>query len=268
MERVKLTHLDKFYWDKITKGDLIAYYRAVAPRLLPLLKDRPLVMRRYPDGIKGESFFQKEAGHPPSFVKTVKIQHEERTISYILVQNLSTLLYVVNLGSIELHPFHNRYKRPHNPDYVILDLDPEKISFDAVVETAQTIHEILEEKKIKSHCKTSGGRGLHIMIPWKKDYEEAKEFAHNIAIEANNRLPAITSLERLPQKRQKKVYIDFLQNRPMQTIVAAYSVRGRPGAPISMPLSWDQVMPGLDPSQFTIQTVLTQQQSLKTSKKP
>ncbi len=255
------THTQKLYWkkEKITKGDLLKYYKAVAPRLLPHLKDRPLVMHRFPEGVEGVSFYQKECpANPPSFVKRVKVKHEARTIEYIVVNNLDTLLYVVNLGCIELHPFSAKAKKLKAPDYLILDLDPEAISFSAVVKTAQVLHTILEERKLRSYCKTSGSRGLHIYVPLKKamSYDKVRALAKEIAQEAHERLPDSTSLERLPKKRQKRVYIDFLQNRPMQTVVAPYSVRAKPGATVSTPLAWSEVKEGLDPRKFTIKTVL------------
>lgn len=257
---VQLSNLDKLYWkkDKITKGDMLEYYAAVAPYMLPYLKDRPLVLHRFPEGIEGESFYQKEAGkNLPSFVKTVSIQHTAKKINYILVQNAKTLLYVANLGSFEFHPFSSTVKHLDKPDYMVLDLDPENTPFDNVVDTASAIHEVLEEAKIPSFCKTSGARGLHVFVPLghKYDYDKCTRFAELLAAIVNARVPRLTSLERMPKKRQKKVYIDFLQNHKGQTIVSAYSVRGRPHATVSTPLLWKEVKHGLDPADFTIRTV-------------
>lgn len=256
---VKLSHLDKLYWDKITKGDMLEYYEAVAPVILPYLKDRPLVMHRFPEGIKGIHFYQKEAGeHLPNFVKTTKFQHEERKISYLIAQNKQTLLYVANLGSIELHMFNGSLPHLDKPDYMVFDLDPEAISFDAVVDTARVIYEILEEVGVTSFCKTSGASGMHIYVPLnaKYRYPEVLGFAKLIAQEALKRLPKIVSLERNPAKRQKKVYVDVLQNNETKMMVAAYSVRAKPGATVSTPLKWQEVKRGLDPRDFTIKTVL------------
>ncbi len=254
----KLSNLDKLYWPKITKGELLHYYETVAPAILPYLKNRPLVMVRFPNGINGEHFYQKEAGaNLPKFVKTTSIQHEERKISYILVQNLQTLLYVVNLGSIELHVFNAPISHLEKPDYMVFDLDPEAIPFKAVVETAQVVHEILEEIKVPSFCKTSGASGLHIYVPLqgKYTYEQEVQFAKLVAHKAQERLPGIVSLERRPVNRQKKVYIDVFQNNEMQTLASAYSVRAQPNATVSTPLSWKEVKSGLDPRDFTIKTV-------------
>ncbi len=257
---IKLSNLDKVFWkkDKITKGDFIEYYAAVSPYILPYLKDRPLVMHRFPDGIDGKHFYQKEAGEKvPRFVKTASIQHEAKRISYIVAQNADTLLYVANLASIELHLFNSTIKHLEKPDYMVLDLDPEAIAFDAVVETANAVHELFEEAKIPHFCKTSGGDGLHIYIPLqgKYPYDQSRQFAEIVAHIIRDRLPHIVSLERLPKKRQKKVYIDCLQNIKGQLMVCPYSVRGRPHAPISTPLLWKEVKRGLDPLDFNLKTV-------------
>lgn len=256
---MKLSNLDKLYFDKITKGEMIEYYEKVAKVILPYLKNRPLVMNRFPDGIKGVHFYQKDAGkNLPKFVKTTPYQHEERTISYLVAQNLATLLYVANLGSIELHLFNGSLPHLSKPDYLVFDLDPEKVSFDAVVDTALVIREILEELKIKSYCKTSGASGMHIFVPLKAKYRYAEvlAFAKMVARAAEEKLPNVISLERNPAKRQKRVYIDVLQNNETKMVIGAYSVRARPGATVSTPLLWKEVKHGLDPRGFTIKTVV------------
>jgi bifunctional non-homologous end joining protein LigD len=257
---MKLSNLDKLYWqkEKITKGDLLRYYEAIAPKILPYLKNRPLVMNRFPDGIKGVHFYQKEAGpNLPKFVKTTPIQHEERKIDYLVAQNVQSLLYVVNLGSIELHMFNGTLPHLSKPDYMVFDLDPEAISYDAVVDTALVIHEILEEIDVTSFCKTSGASGMHIYVPMhgKYTYPQVMAFGKLVAHAAQQKLPRIISLERSPAKRQKKVYIDIMQNNPTKMVVCAYSVRARPYATVSTPLLWKEVKHGLDPRDFTIKTV-------------
>ncbi len=260
MAEWKFSNLDKLLWEKekISKGDLIEYYAKIARVILPFLKNRPLVMRRFPDGINGEVFFQKEGGkYLPNFVETIKLKHTKREISYIIVQDLKTLLYVSNLASIELHVFNTSIPHLHKPDYLVLDLDPLDISFNAVIDTALEIHAVLEEAQVPHFCKTSGATGMHIYLPMAAKYtiEQIKQFAYFLASLVHQRLPSITSLERMPQKRRKKVYIDYLQNQRMLTMVCAYSVRGRPGAPVSTPLLWKEVKRGLDPLDFTIKTV-------------
>ncbi len=257
---LSLTHLDKIYWpkEKYTKGDLIAYYETVGSYILPYLKDRPIVLYRFPDGINGEGFYQKEINFAlPKFIKTAAVKHENKTIHYLLIDNLSGLLYAINLGSIDLHPFSCRLGHLNNPDFCVIDLDPHDIAFDQVIVIANAIHEILDEARIKHFCKTSGGKGLHIFMPLhaKYDYDQSRQFAEVIATIVNRRYPKITSLERNPAKRPKKIYLDCLQNRSMQTLVAPYSVRPRPGACVSTPLLWEEVKKGLDSSKFNIETV-------------
>lgn len=257
---IKLTNLEKIYWpgEKITKGDLIKYYASIAPYILPYLKNRPLVMHRFPEGIKGEAFFQKEAGeHLPSFVKTVSVLHDAKRVNYILAQNAKTLLYVANLGSIELHLFNSTASHIEKPDYLVLDLDPEAISFDAVIDTANAFHELLEELAVPHFCKTSGLTGLHIYIPFhaKYDYDQTRQVAYLLGTIVQHRLPRLTSLERMPKRRQKKVYIDTLQNLKGQTLVSPYSVRAAPHAKVSTPLLWKEVKPGLSPEEFTLKTL-------------
>lgn len=258
--KVELTHLEKIYWpeEKYTKGDLITYYETIAPYILPYLKDRPMTLHRYPDGIEGKEFYQKDlpASHP-SWLKICEIEQEGKINHYLLIDDVNSLLYAVNLGSIDLHPFISRCKNLGNPDYCVIDLDPHDISFDKVIEAALVVHEILAKIKVKHHCKTSGGKGLHIVIPLygNYDYEQSRQFAEIIGLLVHQRLPQTTSLDRSPTKRRKKIYIDCLQNRISQTIVAPYSVRPRPQAKVSTPLDWNEVNSHLDVDQFTIKTV-------------
>lgn len=256
----ELTHPDKVLWKEegYTKKDLIDYYDTVSPYILPYLKNRPLVLHRFPNGIDEEGFYQKNMEHElPSWIKTIKIQHENKVVNYLMVQNKKTLLYVANLGSIDMNPFHSKFDNLDRPDYFVIDLDPENISFESVVEVAQEIHEVLEAIGVKGYCKTSGGRGLHIVIPLhaQYSYDTIKKYAEILVAIVHKRLLKITSLERMPEKRQKKVYLDILQNGPTKTIVSAYSVRPRPHAPVSTPLEWKEVKAGLDPLEFTIRTM-------------
>lgn len=259
--KLTLTNLDKIFWEKehYTKGDLIRYYMAIAPYILPHIKDRPMVLNRYPDGISGESFFQKNVDHTlPNWIKTVKIQHENRKINYLVVTDEASLIYVINLGCIELNPFHSTVDHLDNPDYLVIDLDPLEVSFQDVIETALAVHEILEEIGATNVCKTSGATGLHIYVPLAKKYtnEQTKQFAELIASLTHQKLPKITSIERNPEKRKKRVYVDFLQNNNRQTLAAPYCVRPRPHATVSAPLNWSEVKPGLDPQDYTITTIL------------
>jgi bifunctional non-homologous end joining protein LigD len=256
---LKLTHPDKIYWpnEGYTKGDLFEYYRQIAPYILPYLKDRPETLVRYPNGIDKPSFFQKEAGKVPEWIRTETVKHEDRTVRYVLVEDENSLLYLANLGCIGMNPFNSRIQSLDYPDYLILDLDPEDVPFEAVIETAQVIHRLLKKLAIPNVCKTSGATGLHVFIPLGAQYthEQAKHLAHLLARLVHQELPSLTSLERHPHQRQQRVYIDFLQNNFAQTVASVYSVRAKPGATVSTPLKWSEVKPGLHPADFTIKTV-------------
>ena len=263
-----LTNPEKIYWPKeqYTKADLLHYYDEVAQYLLPYLKNRPLTLRRFPEGIEGQTFYQKDTSnlHLPEGTKTVMIEQEKREMRYLIIDKVATLNYAVNLGVIEIHPFLSQVKHLHEPDFLVIDLDPVAIPFDKVVKTAQTVHQLLEEIEIRNYCKTSGGRGLHIFIPLhaKYSYEQSKQFGEILAAIVHQRLPDITSLERKLDKRQNKVYLDVYQNNFAQTVVAPYVVRAKPLAPVSTPLHWDEVKKGLDPTLFTIKTVPKRLQKL------
>jgi bifunctional non-homologous end joining protein LigD len=261
---LKLTNLDKIYWPEegYTKGDMIRYYEKISDYILPYLKDRPESLRRSPEGISGFSFFQKDMpATTPDWIFQKKIWSEsnEATINYMFCQDKATLIYMANLGCIEINPWNSRLSNLDKPDYIIIDLDPQDVPFKEVIKVAQAVKEVLDRAKIEGYCKTSGSRGLHVYIPMnaKYDYEQAKNFAHLIAGFVNELLPDITSLERMPAKRKNKVYVDFLQNRSGQTLAAPYCLRPKPGAKVSTPLKWNEVKDGLDPSDFTIKTIFS-----------
>ncbi len=259
---VPLTHLEKVYFPKegYTKGDVVEYYRSVADLILPYLKDRPQSLHRHPGGVRGPSFFQKDVHHQvPSWIPTAEVYSDShgKEINYLLCQDEATLLYLANLGCIEINPWNSRVGSLDNPDYFVIDLDPEDIGFDAVIETAQAVKEVLDRAGIEGYPKTSGKTGIHIFIPLGAGYavEQAKQFAEVIAHLANALLPDITSIERSPKNRQKKVYLDYLQNNRGQTLAAPYSLRPVDGAPVSTPLRWSEVKKGLDPQDFTLKTI-------------
>ena len=260
---VSLTNFQKLYWpeDGYTKGDLMEYYRQVSRFILPHLKDRPQSLHRHANGIDGKSFFQKDVSQqpPPEWVRTVTLTSESdgKRVRTILCQDEATLVYVANLGCIELNPWNSRIDTLDQPDYVILDLDPEDIAFDRVIEAAQTIRKVLQGVGAEPACKTSGKRGLHVAVPFGAAYshEQAKHFAELIARIVNARLPSTTSLVRIPSARQQRVYLDYIQNGKGKTLAAAYSVRPYPKATVSAPLKWTEVRRGLDPGKFTIRTM-------------
>jgi bifunctional non-homologous end joining protein LigD len=258
--QLKLTNLTKFYWpkEKITKGDLINYYDKMSGTILPYLKNRPLSLKRNPNGINDKGFYQKDAGENfPSWIKTSPVFSEstKKTVHYTICNDKASLIYLANLGCIEMNPWNSLISSPDNPTYLIIDIDPsEKNTFSQVIETARAVHEILEKAGATSYCKTSGATGLHIYVPLnaKYDYEHARQFGQIIATLAQEQLPGFTSLERSLSKRGNKIYIDYLQNSRGQTIASAYSVRPMPGAQVSAPLLWKEVKEGLHPSSFTI----------------
>ncbi|RYG50360.1 MAG: DNA ligase D [Chitinophagaceae bacterium] len=264
-KKVNFTNTDKIYFpeDKISKGDVIAYYDKVSKVMIKYLKDRPESLRRNPNGIRDEGFFHKDVGDEvPDWIDKYNIWSESanKEINYIVCNNKATLLYMANMGCIEINPWNSRTVSPDNPDYLVLDLDPsEKNSFEQVIETAQVIHEILEKAGCDSYCKTSGATGLHIYVPLgaKYDYIQSRMFAEMVAMQTREVLPAFTSIERSLKKRgDDKIYIDFLQNKTGQTLSAPYSIRPKPGAPVSTPLEWKEVKAGLHPSKFTIKNSL------------
>ncbi|HJQ08420.1 MAG TPA: DNA ligase D [Candidatus Saccharimonadales bacterium] len=255
------THLDKIFFPKhrYTKGDLFSYYESVAEYILPYLKDRPLSLNRMPNGITGESFYQKNNEHLPPWVPHADIFSESNNanLRWIVGGDLPTLLYMVQLGCVEINPWNSRVGHLEKPDWIVIDLDPEGIGFAQVITVARTVKEVCDEWGIPTHPKTSGKTGLHIYIPLHAEYtyEQAKNVAHLIALEVNKRQPKITSVERLPEKRKHRIYLDFLQNREGQTLAAPYSVRPTPDATVSMPLHWGEVKPGLQPTDFTIKNI-------------
>ena len=262
--KLMLSNLDKIFWpdEGFTKGDLIEYYDKIYKYIGKYLKDRPESLRRTPNGLKDEGFFQKDAGdQAPEWVDTYKMFSEsaDKEINYIVCNNKPTLIYMANLGCIEINPWNSKVQAPDHPDYIVMDIDPsDNNTFDQVVETAHVIHDILETAGCPSYCKTSGATGLHVYVPLaaKYTYEQAREFAHMIAILAQEQLPGFTSLERSLKKRgNDNIYIDYLQNRPGQTLSSVYSARPKPGAPVSTPLDWKEVKPGISPGDYNIKNI-------------
>ncbi len=228
--------------------------------ILPYLKDRPLVLTRFPDGIGGKSFYQKDAPHfAPSWLRTARIDAPDagREIDYVVVDNAASLRYVVNLGAIPLHLWGSRVPSLARPDWLILDLDPKGAPFTDVVRVARALRRILGELDLAAYVKTSGATGLHILLPLGARYswEEARTFARLLATLGVEAEPGIATMTRQIRAREGKVYIDWLQNVQGQTIAAPFSARPLPGAPVSCPLRWDEVAPRLDPRAFTIATV-------------
>ncbi|MEO1301815.1 MAG: DNA ligase D [Myxococcota bacterium] len=256
---VPLTNRNKVFWPDsgYTKSDLIDYYTKVSEWLLPYLEDRPVVLTRYPDGITGKSFFQKDAPEwTPRWVQRVRMwsEHAERDIDYFVVDSVESLTYLANSASIPLHVWASRVERLGLPDWSLIDLDPKGAAFEDVVTIAREIHRVCEAIELPSFVKTTGSSGLHIMVPLGRTltYEQSRTLADIIARVVVARLPEISTLARSLSKREGRVYLDTGQNRHGQLMVAPFSVRPLPDAPVSMPLRWSQVTKRLHPRRFTI----------------
>ena len=260
---ISFTHLSKVFWpkEKITKRDLLNYYYQVAPFILPYLKDRPQSLNRYPNGIDGKSFYQKDVtGKVPDWIETFPYHSEgdNRDKNFLVCSDEASLLYIASLGCIEMNPWSSRVQSPDNPDWCIIDLDPSaKTTFDKVIEVAQVTKTLLDAIGIASYCKTSGSTGIHIYFPLgaKYSYEHSKEFARLIVTKVQADTPSYTSIERMVGARKGKMYLDFLQNRPQATIAAPYSIRPKPGATASAPLAWEEVKKGLTMKDFTLKNM-------------
>lgn len=260
--RVKFTNRSRVLWPQsgITKGELIDYCDCMSGTLIRYLKDRPLSLNRFPDGINGKSFFQKGApAHTPDWVRTQEMEssNKEGHINFIICDERDTLLYLANLAAIELHPWHSRVNSPATPDWAILDLDPYGAEFPDIITIARTIGEILHDAGLKPLLKTSGSKGLHIYVPVLPEYsyDHIRMFCEGVARLTVIRNPEIATVERKRSERVGQVYVDFMQNRRGQTIAAPYSVRPVEGACVSTPLLWEELTDHVRPSQFTIHNV-------------
>jgi bifunctional non-homologous end joining protein LigD len=255
---LKFTHLSKIYWpeDKVTKRDMFNYYYQAAEYILPYLKDRPMSLNRFPGGIHGPSFYQKDVkDKAPDWAKTFPYTNGEgEHKEYLVGTDEASLLWMASLGCIEMNPWFSRIQSPDNPDYCVIDLDPDKNTFNQVIEAAQEVKKVLDAIDVPSFCKTSGSTGMHIYIPLaaKYDYDQSQMFARIVVDIVHKQLPDYTTLERMVANRKGKMYLDFLQNRPGATIAGPYSLRPKVGATVSMPLHWDEVKPGLTMKHFTI----------------
>ena len=269
-KKVQLTNLNKVYWPKerYIKGQMIAYYEQMADYILPFIKNKPISMHRFPNGITAEGFFQKDVDtdNIPSWIKTVPIHSEStgKETDYIVCNDKATLLYIANLGSIEVNPWLSTYQKPEYPDFAVLDLDPNGADFQELIQVAKTTHDIFEELKVPAYLKTSGATGFHIYVYLKKKYtyHVARDFIELVAQMVQERHPDTTSLVRDPKKRKGMIYLDFLQNRRGQTIASPYSLRPKEGATVSTPLRWEELTPKLRIADYNIKTILKRVQEV------
>ena len=266
---VTITNPDKVYWpaEGYTKADLVGYYRDIAPWILPYLRDRPVVLTRFPDGIDGKSFYQKDAPEfTPPWIRTEPIWSEDtaREIHYVVCDNPETLLYLANLGSIPLHLWGSRVGSLEKPDWCVMDLDPKEAPFGDVITIARHLHELCDEVDLPVFVKTTGKSGLHVLVPLGRQctWEECKTLGELLARIVLRSLGDIATITRTIGRRGKKVYLDYLQNRRGQLIAAPFCVRPEPGATVSMPLEWREVNARLDPRRYTIRTALPRMKKL------
>src|ERR1700678_2983919 len=259
----KLTNLNKIFWPKLglTKRDLLQYYLDVSPYLMPHLKDRAMVMKRYPNGIDGGFFFMKRApSGRPSSVPVCAIEHGSgNVIDFPVVQHVASLMWVVNLGCIDLNPWYARCDDVYRPDFLQFDLDPvEGTKFERVLETALVVRDALDSLKITSYAKTTGSRGIHVYVPIERgpSQKQVWTFAKAFGVEMANRYPAlVTSIYKVANRPRDRVLVDYNQNAWNRTLASVYSVRPVPAATVSTPVTWEELERGVKMEDFTIKTV-------------
>lgn len=253
---IPLTNLGKVFWpaDGYTKADIMQYYNAVWPVIAPHLRDRPLSLVRYPEGITGDHFYQKNFPDAPEWVERVPLHSEKRVVHYCMCNNLSTLLWSVNMGCIEVHPWLSRIRDLRHPTYVIFDLDPmEPASFGDAVHVARALKVLLDQLNLQAFPKISGATGLHLYLPVtpKYSFRTTSLFVKALADMVIRAMPDHATNERAIKDRGGRVYIDHLQNLQGKTIASVYSLRPFPGAPVSMPVQWEE-LDGVSPGAFTL----------------
>ena len=261
---VKLTNLRKMFWPElgITKGDLLRYYAAVSPALLPHLKSRAMVMKRYPHGAAGPFFFMKRTPSPkPDWLDTCEIEHDSgNVIAFPIIQDAAALLWVVNLGCIDLNQWYSRCDDVDRPDYFHFDLDPGPgAPFAQVLEAALLVRDALDALKLPSYAKTSGSKGIHVYVPLKRGprQKDVWTFTKALALTLAERHPQVlTAQYRVAKRPRGRVLVDYNQNAWGRTLASVYSVRPTPTASVSTPLDWKEIERGIEPQQFTIDTVL------------
>jgi bifunctional non-homologous end joining protein LigD len=274
--RVELSSTGKVFFpgDDITKGDLIFYYRDVAGWMLPYLRDRPIAMARYPDGLNGQRIFQKNApGYFPGWVTRAKVGKQDGTLQHVICDKPATLIYLANQGCIELHVFLSRVGRLGHPDQLVFDLDPpDADQFAEVRRAAIALRDLLEgELGLTAFVKTTGGKGLHIHVTLNAadDFDTVRAFARRAAGLLAARHPGLVTTEQRKDNRGGRVYLDIMRNAYAQTVVAPYVVRARPAAPVAVPLHWEEVTDShLTPGQFTLRTVSSRLSDLGRSGDP
>jgi bifunctional non-homologous end joining protein LigD len=269
VNQVKFSNRHKLFWpeDGYTKGDLIDYYEVIAPWLMPYLENRPVVLTRFPDGIHGKSFFQKDApNHAPDYLRTERMwsEYAKRDIDYFVVDSLAALLYLANMAAIPLHIWASHLPTITRPDWCSLDLDPKDAPFAHVIQLARAARELCGRIGLPAYIKTTGSSGLHVMMPLGRQFshDQARSMAEVMAQVLVRQHPRIATITRAVSQRKGKVYVDYMQNGHGKLLVAPFSVRPIPAAPVSMPLLWDEVTPGLKIRGFTIKNAVERLEKL------
>jgi bifunctional non-homologous end joining protein LigD len=243
---IEVSRVGKLFFpdDGITKGDVVDYYARIAETALPHMRDRALSMHRFPDGIKGEGFFQKDAPeHFPDWIRRAHLRKEGGTVDYVVADSAATLAYIANQGCITPHLGLSRVDRVDRPDRLILDLDPSDGAFEKVRRAALRLRELLQELDLPAFVQTTGSRGLHVVTPLDRssDFDAARDFARRLASVLVDRYPNELTVEQRKNKRGSRVFLDYLRNAYGQTSVAPYALRAKPGAPVATPVDWDEV---------------------------
>jgi bifunctional non-homologous end joining protein LigD len=258
---VTVTSLERIYWpdEKITKFELLSYYLRVSGYILPHLKNRPAILQRWPRGIKAPMFFQQDFESAPEFIKTIRLVNQQgREIDYGVFTTAASLLYFTNLGSIEQHPWHSVVAKLDKPDWIALDLDPKQAPWENVLQVALTTKQVCDDVGLNAFPKTSGSSGIHIYIPLKpkNEYDRVAEFSRLLATEIAGRVPKLATVERSISKRGKaQIYVDWMQNARGKSLASVFTARAKPGATVSMPLTWKQIEQGAKISDFTVRNV-------------
>jgi bifunctional non-homologous end joining protein LigD len=260
-EQVSVTSLDRIYWpdQKLTKFALLSYYLQMADFILPFLKDRPAILQRWPRGINAPMFFQQDLESAPAFIKTVRLTNQEgRQLDYAVYSTTASLIHFVNLGTIEQHQWHSTIKHLDKPDWIAIDLDPKSAPWQNVLDVALVVKEVADEIGLNAFPKTSGSSGIHIYVPLKPtiDYGRAAEFAKLLSGEVARRAAKIATVERsLARRKSVQVYVDWMQNARGKSLASIFTVRAKPNATVSMPLTWKQIKQGVKITDFTLTNV-------------
>jgi bifunctional non-homologous end joining protein LigD len=257
---VEISNPDKVLFpdDGMTKADLADYYARIAETMLPHVRGRPATMQRYPDGIEGETFFQKDIpNYFPDWIKTVEMAKEGGIVTHLVIEEAATLVYLANQACITPHVWLSRADRPHHPDRIVFDFDPPGKEFAVIRDAARRLRDILEELGLVPFVMTSGSRGLHVVAPLKRtaEFDEVRTFARGVAELLVGRHPDRLTTEHRKNKRGRRIFVDTMRNSYAQTAVAPYAVRARAGAPVAAPLDWDELGRGFEPRKYTIANV-------------